>query len=139
MVKNIKYLLVAISAISILFLLVEMAAPLIVAGAFQTTEGRNLRDTICKQVASCTEADLGLAYAAPNSRKVARITLVTATNPKNLPDASVLADKAREIASNNGNWLMRMLSNRIEVKFDNHRWTPFTPSEPVRKPGRTRK
>lgn len=81
-----------------------------------------MRDTICKQLTGCTKASMGIVYAEKDGARKELLTLETRINPGGLPDTTTLREKAKNIATTDGSWIMKRLSDRIEVKIENH-WT----------------
>lgn len=120
MIRYIKYSLAIISLTSLLFLIFELAVPAFYWVGFQSSQGFHMRDSICKQLTGCTKASMGIVYAEKDGARKELLTLETRINPGNLPDTTALREKAKNIADTEGSWIMKRLSDRIEVKIENH-------------------
>ena len=120
MIRYIKYSLATISLTSLLFLIFELAVPAFYWVGFQSSQGFHMRDTICKQITGCTKANMGIIYDEKDGARKELLTLETRINPVNLPDTASLREKAKAIADTDGSWIMKRLSDRIEVKIENH-------------------
>lgn len=120
MIRSIKYSLAVISLCSLSFLIFELAVPAFFWVGFQSSQGFHMRDTICKQLTGCTKASMGIVYSEKDGARKELLTLETRINPGNLPDTTALREKAKNIADTEGSWIMKRLSDHIEVKIENH-------------------